>query len=183
MRPFCSRTAFAAGWIMLALVSGCASNADKGRAHEDLVNASGPPKDTGLLPRKKANLPELPEGAGQMDENAPDEFTPTPSGLYYRVLRKGGRHKPKSYDMVLAHYRGWLDDGHQFDSSYDSGKPVEFALDKVVPGWTEGLQLVGEGGMIELEIPPRLGYGVHGKPPSVPPNATLHFLVELKKIK
>src|SRR5262249_5259120 len=147
------------------------------------VNASGPPKESGLLPPKKANLPDLPEGAGQMDENAPDEFTPTPSGLYYRVLRKGGRHKPKSYDMVLAHYRGWLDDGHQFDSSYDSGKPVEFALDKVVPGWTEGLQLVGEGGMIELEIPPRLGYGVHGKPPSVPPNATLHFLVELKRIK
>jgi FKBP-type peptidyl-prolyl cis-trans isomerase len=98
-------------------------------------------------------------------------------------LRKGARHRPKSYDTVVANYRGWLDNGHTFDSSYERGKPTEFSLSQVVPGWTEGLQLVGEGGMIELEIPSRLGYGARGMPPHVPPNSTLHFIVELVKIK
>jgi hypothetical protein len=183
MRSFFPRLAIFGGGILLSLVAGCAGDAGKGRTREQIENAAGPPKESGMLPPKKANLPDLPDGAGKMDDNAPDEFTPTPSGLYYRVLRKGGRHRPRSYDIVVAHYRGWLDDGHTFDSSYDRGSPTEFHLDQVVQGWTEGLQLVGEGGMIELEIPPRLGYGVHGKPPTVPPNATLHFLVELQKIK
>ena len=167
----------------MSLALGCASDADKGRSHDPLVTAAAPPKESGLLPPKKANLPDLPDGAGKMDEDAPDEFTSTASGLYYRVLRKGSRHKPRSYDMVIVNYRGWIDNGHQFDSSYDRGKPAEFALDKVVPAWTEGLQLIGEGGMLELDVPPRLGYGARGNPPSVPPNSTLHFIVELQKIK
>jgi FKBP-type peptidyl-prolyl cis-trans isomerase FkpA len=183
MRPFCPRTAIVRTSIVLALVSGCASDADKGRSQDPIVTAAAPPKESGLLPPKKANLPDLPDGAGKMDDNAPDEFTPTPSGLYYRILRKGNRHKPRSYDMVVVHYRGWLDDGHQFDSSYDRAVTTEFSVDKVVPGWQEGLQLIGEGGMIELEVPSRLGYGGRGMPPTIPPNSTLHFIVELQKIK
>ena len=69
-----------------------------------------------------------------------------------------------------------------FDSSYRNGRPVEFPLGQVVPGWTEGLQYVGEGGMIELEIPYHLGYGEYGKPPVIPPRATLHFIVELEEV-
>ncbi|MBS0261220.1 MAG: FKBP-type peptidyl-prolyl cis-trans isomerase [Planctomycetes bacterium] len=163
---------------MLCALSGCAGDAGKGK----IVQTSATREAT-TLPPLKANLPELPDGAGKMDDDAPEELIATHSGLYYRILRKGGRHHPKSYDTVLAHYRGWLDDGHQFDSSYDRGKPTEFPLNGVVPGWTEGLQLIGEGGMIELEVPPRLGYGPHGKPPTIPPNAKLHFVIELVKIK
>ena len=80
-------------------------------------------------------------------------------------------------------YKGWLNDGHEFDSSYKVGKPITFRLDQVIKGWGEGVQLVGEGGMIELEIPPELGYGRQGMPGSIPPQATLHFIVELVRIR
>ncbi len=86
-------------------------------------------------------------------------------------------------NSVVASYKGWLDNGKEFDSSYKRGKPLEFPLRRVIPGWTEGLQLIGKGGMIELEIPSNLGYGPMGFPPDIPPNARLHFLVELIDIK
>lgn len=132
---------------------------------------------------KEVALPKLPKGAGKVDEDAPKKFSATESGLKYRVLRKGTGDKPKATDMVKVHYHGWLDGGKVFDSSYDRGKPAEFPLDGVIKGWTEGLQLVGEGGMIELEIPFELAYGEGGQPPVIPPKARLHFLVELLKIK
>ena len=117
-----------------------------------------------------------------MDLDAPDEFTRSKSGLYYRVLRKSNGRRPHSTDRVLAHYKGWLQNGEQFDNSYDQGKPSEFSLNEVVAGWKEGLQLIGEGGMIELEVPPRLGYGATPHQ-GIPPNSTLHFIVELKEIR
>jgi len=109
-------------------------------------------------------------------------FQTTRSGLKYKVLREGTGRKPRATDQVRVHYKGWLDNGEQFDSSYDRHEPTEFPLNRVVPGWTEGLQLVGEGGEIELEIPYQLGYGERGSPPKIPPRATLHFTVELLKI-
>lgn len=110
------------------------------------------------------------------------EFIETPSGLRYRILRNGSDQRPKATDTVLSHYKGWLDDESVFDSSYRSGSPIDFPLNGVIPGWTEGLQLVGEGGMIELDIPYYLGYGDRGSPPVIPPKARLHFLVELVRI-
>lgn len=136
-----------------------------------------------LEPKVARPLPKLPEGAGPMDPGPPGELTSTGSGLYYRILREGKGHKPRKLNSVFAHYRGWLDSGEEFDSSYkDNGNPIEFRLDSVIRGWTEGLQLVGEGGMIELEIPPELGYGAGGMG-GIPPNATLHFIVEPKKVR
>jgi FKBP-type peptidyl-prolyl cis-trans isomerase FkpA len=120
---------------------------------------------------------------GPVDANAPKEFNKTPSGIKYRVLRKSNRTKPVKTDTVSVHYKGWLNNGYEFDSSYKNGKPVTFRLDQVIPGWTEGVQLVGEGGMIELEIPPELGYGRKGMPGAIPPQATLHFIVELVRIR
>ena len=120
---------------------------------------------------------------GKEDDDAPTEFTTTTSGLKYRVTRKGEGKKPVSTDTVLVHYRGTLDDGTVFDSSYDRGEPISFPLNGVIKGWTEGMQLVGEGGMIELQIPPELGYGATGAGASVPPNAQLHFTVELLSIQ
>ena len=120
---------------------------------------------------------------GPVDKDAPQEFTTTQSGLKYRIRRQSTDAKANPTDTVTVHYRGWLDDGTEFDSSYQRGKPTTFALNQVIKGWTEGMQLVGKGGMIELEIPAHLGYGDRGAGSSVPPNATLHFLVELIDIK
>ncbi len=119
---------------------------------------------------------------GPVDKDAPQEFTTTKSGLKYRVLRKADGGKPGAADTVTVNYRGWLDNGKEFDSSYDS-QPISFPLSGVIPGWTEGVQLVDKGGMIELEIPSDLGYGARGAGGVIPPNATLHFVVELIDIQ
>ncbi|MEZ6089756.1 MAG: FKBP-type peptidyl-prolyl cis-trans isomerase [Pirellulaceae bacterium] len=119
---------------------------------------------------------------GPRDDDAPTDFTTTPSGLKYRILRKSDGPKPMPTDEVTVQYRGWLDDQTIFDSSYQRRQPATFRLDQVVPGWTEGLQLVGEGGMIELVIPSDLGYGERGSGGTIPGGATLHFLVELIRI-
>ncbi len=120
---------------------------------------------------------------GPQDADAPNEFTKTDSGLKYRILRKGDGNKPKATDKVKVHYKGWLDNEKVFDSSYKRGEPIAFPLNGVIKGWTEGMQLVKAGGMIELEIPSKLGYGTRGAGNLIPPNATLHFIVELIEIQ
>jgi len=109
---------------------------------------------------------------------ADSELTSTPSGLKYKVLREGTGKLPKASSTVLAHYAGWLTTGAQFDSSWDRGAPISFPLSGVVRGWTEGLQLVKEGGRILLVIPPDLGYGARATG-SIPANSTLVFIVDL----
>lgn len=128
-------------------------------------------------------LPAVAAEPGPVDDDAPKEFTTTDSGLKYRILRKSDGQKPAATDDVTVHYRGWLDDKTIFDSSYKRDMSITFPLNGVIPGWTEGMQLVGEGGMIELEIPSKLGYGARGAGNVIPPNATLHFLVELIEVK
>jgi len=128
--------------------------------------------------------PQLPAGAGKLDAEAPKTFATTPSGLQYRVLRKGTGANPKATDAVKVNYHGWLDDGKVFDSSYKRGEPIEFGLNQVIPGWTGGIPLVGKGGTIQQLIPSNLGYGPRGTPGGpIPPNATLHFLVELLDVR
>ena len=126
---------------------------------------------------------ELPAAEpGPVDIDAPNAFTKTESGLSYRIRRRSDGRRPASRDSVTVHYKGWLDDGTVFDSSYERGEPSTFRLNQVVKGWTEGMQYVGEGGMIELEVPPDLGYGEKGAGKKIPPGAMLHFLVELVSI-
>ncbi|MFG0263684.1 MAG: FKBP-type peptidyl-prolyl cis-trans isomerase [Rhodopirellula sp. JB055] len=120
---------------------------------------------------------------GPADPDAPTEFTTTESGLKYRILRVGSGDKPGPESFVTVDYVGWLDSGREFDSSYNRREATDFNLSSVIPAWTEGVQLVGEGGMIELEVPPELGYGAMGSPPTIPPNATLHFKVELHDVR
>jgi len=140
----------------------------------------------GAIPRiaqcKDIAFPTLPAGSGEIAKDAPKQFTQTASGLRYRILR-AGKGMPQATDTVKVHYHGWLDGGKVFDSSYDRKKPISFPLNRVIKGWTEGMQLVGEGGMIELEIPSALGYGDRGIPGTIPGGASLHFLVELLKIE
>lgn len=128
-----------------------------------------------------AKAPPLEDKAAPAGSDA-DGFTTTASGLKYKIIREGTGKKPNATDRVQVDYKGWLDDGTEFDSSYSRGQPIDFGLDQVVKGWGEGLQHVAEGGEIELEIPGNLGYGPRGSPPKIPPNATLHFRVELHKI-
>ena len=99
--------------------------------------------------------------------------------MKYRILRAASGPKPNATQRVQCNYQGWLINGRVFDSSYARGMPITFGLTQVVKGWTEGLQHVSKGGMIELEIPGYLGYGLAGQGASIPPNATLHFIVEL----
>jgi len=105
----------------------------------------------------------------------------TSSGLQYEVIKEGTGKKPSASDNVKVHYEGKLIDGDTFDSSY-GGDPIEFPLDQVISGWTEGVQLMSVGSKYKFYIPPELGYGAGGAGP-IPPNSVLIFEVELLDIK
>ena len=124
------------------------------------------------------------EGEKFLAENAKREGVKvTPSGLQYEILEPSLGQKPKATDTVRVHYEGTLIDGTVFDSSYQRGEPIEFPLNGVIKGWTEGLQLMPKGSKYKLYIPYELGYGERGAGQSIPPYATLIFTVELLDIK
>ena len=172
---------------LLTFLSGCSTPMKvlKSRAKADTnsVETDSVETDSPKMPVLFTDEDSLQSGTGVMDDDAPGEFTTTRSGLKYRVLRHSDGKQPLAHNTVTVNYRGWLDNGREFDSSYKRGEPISFPLGGVIAGWTEGMQLVGNGGMIELWIPSDLGYGAAGSPPSVPPNATLHFIVELLAVK
>ncbi len=111
-----------------------------------------------------------------------DGVQTTPSGLQYLVLTEGKGRKPAATDTVRVHYVGTLLDGTEFDSSLRRGEPAEFALHQVIPGWTEGVQLMPVGSKYRFFIPPALAYGEQGAGGAIPPNAALIFEVELLDI-
>jgi FKBP-type peptidyl-prolyl cis-trans isomerase len=107
----------------------------------------------------------------------------TQSGLQYKVLKEGKGAKPKATDVVKVHYRGTLTDGTEFYSSYKRGEPIEFPLNGVIKGWTEGVQLMTPGSKYQFFIPSELAYGEEGRPPTIPGNSALVFEVELLEAK
>ena len=118
-----------------------------------------------------------------LEENAKnDSVVQTTSGLQYMVLQEGTGAKPGPTDEVTVHYTGRLIDGTVFDSSVERGEPATFPLDKVIPGWTEGLQLMSEGSKYRFFIPSELAYGSKGAGEQIQPNSTLIFDVELIKV-
>jgi FKBP-type peptidyl-prolyl cis-trans isomerase len=123
------------------------------------------------------------QGEAFLAENAqkPGVLT-TSSGLQYEIISEGGGPKPQSTDTVSVHYEGTLLNGDVFDSSYARNEPTEFALDEVIPGWTEGIQLMSVGGSYRFFIPSGLAYGEQGSGNIIPSNSTLIFRVELLEI-
>jgi FKBP-type peptidyl-prolyl cis-trans isomerase FklB len=132
---------------------------------------------------EKEGQENLEKGKKFLEENKKQPgVTETASGLQIRVIQEGTGKSPKETDQVQCHYEGRLINGDIFDSSYDRGQPAEFALQGVIKGWTEGLQLMKEGGIYELFIPSDLAYGSRGAGQSIGPNETLIFKIELLKI-
>lgn len=165
---------------VVLVVAGCRSTAapsptvSSTQAASDAANATWKPVTF-------VDSPELQVGSGAMDAGVTPEFSKTDSGLRYRILRNSDGKKPTASSTVSVKYRGWLSNGNVFDSSYERGKPTTFPLQNVVAGWTEGMQLVGQGGMIELWVPSRLGYGEQGSQ-GIPAHSTLHFIIELVSV-
>jgi FKBP-type peptidyl-prolyl cis-trans isomerase len=106
-----------------------------------------------------------------------------PSGLQYKVLKKGEGKKPGPNDLVEVHYRGTLIDGKEFDSSLRAGKPITIKSGDVIPGWSEALKLMPLGSKWEIVVPPKLAYGEQGMGNIIGPNATLVFELELLSVK
>jgi FKBP-type peptidyl-prolyl cis-trans isomerase FkpA len=126
----------------------------------------------------------LENGQRFLKENAEKQgVKTTPSGLQYKVLSEGSGKSPKATDVVVVNYRGTLINGKEFDSSYKAGQPIEFPLNRVIPGWTEGVQLMKEGAKFEFFIPSNLAYGPRGAGGVIGPDETLIFEVELLKVK
>ena len=131
---------------------------------------------------KAASAENVKKGQAFLDVNKKkDGVKVTASGLQYKVITKGEGAKPEATDKVKVHYRGTLIDGKEFDSSYKRNQPAEFGLNQVIKGWTEGLQLMNVGSKYEFYIPSGLAYGPNG-PPSIGPDQTLIFTVELLDI-
>ncbi len=144
-----------------------------------------------IAERQEARAAEQARAAGDnkaeaerfLAENAgKDGVVTTESGLQYKVVTQGDGPRPSATDTVTVHYRGTLLDGTEFDSSYARNEPISFALDRVIPGWTEGVQLMPVGSKYMFFIKPELGYGEAGGGP-IPPNAALIFEVELLDIQ
>ncbi len=137
----------------------------------DAKNATGPDKEN------------LDKGIAFLAENAKKEgVKTTASGLQYEVIKEGEGAKPKSTDEVRVHYHGTLIDGKVFDSSVERGEPTEFPLNRVIPGWTEGVQLMSKGSKYRFFIPYDLAYGDRGAGADIKPYSALIFEVELLDI-
>jgi FKBP-type peptidyl-prolyl cis-trans isomerase len=136
-------------------------------------------------PTPAAEAPSSSGAAASSSAGATNSETiTTASGLKYQVLKRGtGTVSPKPSNTVKVHYHGTLLDGTVFDSSVERGEPISFPLGRVIPGWTEGLQLMKVGDKFKFTIPPELAYGPNSPSPKIPPNSTLVFEVELLGIQ
>ena len=140
------------------------------------------PPDNATKAEKDAAENQKKGDAFLVDNAKKEGVKTTASGLQYQVEKLGNGPKPKDTDVVKVHYTGTLTDGTKFDSSVDRGEPATFPLNQVIPGWTEGVQLMPVGSKFKFFLPSKLAYGEHGAG-SIPANAVLVFDVELLAIE
>ncbi|MEH3111945.1 FKBP-type peptidyl-prolyl cis-trans isomerase [Pedobacter terrae] len=151
--------------------------------NEALAKASSVKNKAEEAANKIKYAPIMKEGQDFLEQNKKRAgVQTTASGLQYEVLTAGTGVKPQATDSVLVHYKGTLLNGKQFDSSYDRGEPISFPLNRVIPGWTEGVQLMPAGSKYKFFIPYNLAYGERGAGADIPPYSTLIFEVELLKV-
>ena len=137
-----------------------------------------------MVANKEAGTKNAAAGEKFLTENKGKQgVKTTASGLQYKVIKEGAGASPKETDTVVTHYRGTLINGKEFDSSYKRGEPASFPVNRVIKGWTEGLQLMKVGSKFEFYVPASLAYGERGAGQDIGPNETLIFEVELKEIK
>ena len=151
-----------------------------------MMQKDQPQTDTTTMnkPSEKVTLENESEELKVQDEtdSLDGKTVETSSGLKYRILQIGEGSSPAEQNQVRVHYRGRLEDGMEFDSSYKRGQPATFPVNGVIRGWTEALMLMKPGDKWELTIPPELGYGARAVGNVIPPNSTLIFEVELLEI-
>lgn len=157
----------------LCLMTGCGNKANAEQA--DTVVEETTEEVTTEAPQ------QLPEG--ELTRAHIDSMQTTPSGLRYEVIKEGTGDHPTAASTVTVHYTGKLPDGTVFDSSMARNEPATFGLNQVIPGWTEGLQLMNKGAQYRFYIPAELAYGPQGVPGTIPPNTPLIFEVELIDFK
>lgn len=162
-----------AAMVMLAMLATARWASAQAPKAEGQAKSDGKKKDGGSADKAAKD-------GGSADKAAAGKGTvKTSSGLVYTELKAGSGPSPKATDVVKVHYRGTLTDGKEFDSSYKRGQPAEFPLNRVIPCWTEGVQMMKVGGKAKLECPSSIAYGPQGHPPVIPGGATLIFEIEL----
>lgn len=152
--------------VAVLFLNGCTMDVD-GRVEELKIQSTKNIADGNLFLEKN-----------RKDENVKE----TASGLQYRVIEEGAGDSPKASDTVRVHYRGTLMDGTEFDSSYSRGKPAEFPVNRLIPGWTEALQMMKPGSQWVIYVPEHLAYGKRSPSRDIPPSSLLIFEMELLNI-
>lgn len=166
-----------------ALYKGVAMAAKNEKAEVDMGTYQNRIQEVFKARMDKVAEKEKESGKAFIEKFIKDEgATKTESGLAYKVIKEGTGATPTAEDIVEVHYHGTLADGTVFDSSVERGKTISFPLNRVIKGWTEGLQTMKEGGKTKFVIPSDLAYGEAGAPPKIPGGATLVFEVELFKV-
>lgn len=172
--------------ILLQALRDAAEGKDSAMSDEETQDAA---TEIQQLVHERYSAKNKRDGEEFLAENKTQKGVKTlPSGLQYKIIEKGDGQSPKKTDTVRAHYKGTFTNGTEFESSYRTGQPVSFPVDKVIPGWTEALQLMKVGDKWKLFIPSDMAYGENGMHDRqgmerIPPNATLVFEVELLGIE